>query len=54
MWLSESWRKDPKECAVDYQVKAVILRNEAAWKEVFGVRDDAKERCLEVYKEEKR
>ena len=28
---------------------------ETAWKEVLGARDeDAKERCLEVYKEEKR
>ena len=32
-----------------------IKRKEATWKEVLGARDeDAKERCLEVYKEEKR
>ena len=33
----------------------MIKRREAAWKEVLGARDeDARERCLEVYKEEKR
>ena len=36
-------------------VKATVKRKEAAWKEVLGAKDeDAKERCLEVYNEEKR
>ena len=37
------------------QIKAAVKRREDAWKEVLGSRDkDAGERCLEVYKEEKR
>ena len=37
------------------EVKAAVRRKEAAWKKVLGARDeDAKERCLEIYKEEKR
>ena len=37
------------------QVKATVKRKEDAWKEVLGTGDeDAKERCSEVYKEEKR
>ena len=39
VWLSTSRRWEPKKC----------------WKEMLGARnEDAKERCLEVYKEEKR
>ena len=35
------------------QVKAMVKRKEDTWKEVLGVRNkDARERCLEVYKEE--
>ena len=37
------------------QVKAAVERNEDAWREVLGAKDEnAKERCLEVYIEEKR
>ena len=37
------------------QVKAAVIRKEDVWKEVLGARNaDARERCLEVYKEEKR
>ena len=36
------------------QVKAVVRRKEAAWKEVFGSGDEeAKERCMEAYREKK-
>ena len=36
------------------EVKAVVKRKKAAWKEVLGARDkDAKERSMEVYREEK-
>ena len=41
------WRND--------QVKAAVKRKEDAWKEVLGARDEvARERCLEVYKEEEK
>ena len=37
------------------EVKTMVKRKEDAWKEVLGARDeDAGERSLEVYKEEKR
>ena len=37
------------------QVKAAVMRKEDTWKKVMGARDeDARERCLEVHKEEKR
>ena len=37
------------------EVKAVIRRKEAAWKEVFASSDEeAKERCMEAYRVEKR
>ena len=36
-------------------MKAVIKRNEDAWKQALGARDEAaKERCMEVYSDEKR
>ena len=36
-------------------VKATIKRKETAWKEVLEVSDEvAKDRCMEVYKEERR
>ena len=36
------------------QVKAAVKRKEDAWKEMLGARDeDAREMCLEVYKEKK-
>ena len=46
---------NPKSFWWGHQVKAVVKRKEDAWKEVLGDTDeDARERCLEVYKEEKR
>ena len=31
-----------------------VEKKEAAWKDILGVRDEvAKDRCMEVYKEEK-
>ena len=37
------------------QVKAAVKRKEDAWKEVLGAKDEvARERCLEVYKEEEK
>ena len=37
------------------QVKAAAKRKEDAWREVLGARgENARDRCLEVYKEEKR
>ena len=36
-------------------VKGAVKRKEDAWKEVLGATgEDARERCLEVYKKEKR
>ena len=36
------------------QVKGAVKRQEDAWKELLGATDkDARERCFEVYKEEK-
>ena len=47
--------RNPKSVWWNDHVKVVVKRKEDAWKEVLGVRDeDAMERCLEVYKEEKR
>ena len=46
---------NPKSVWWNDQVKAAVKRNKDVWKEVLGARDeDARERCLEVYKEEKR
>ena len=37
------------------EVKDAVKRKEAPWKEVLGARyEDAKERCMEVYRKEKR
>ena len=48
-------RGNPKSVWWNNEVKAAVKRKEAAWKEALGARDEeAKERCLEVYKEEKR
>ena len=46
--------KNPKCVWLNDEVKAAVKKKEAAWK-VLGARDEgAKERCLEVYREEKR
>ena len=35
-------------------VKAAVERNETAWREVLAATDEvAKDRCMEIYKEEK-
>ena len=37
------------------EIKAAVRRKEAAWKEVLAASDEeAKERCMEAYREEKR
>ena len=39
----------------NYEIKSAVKRKEAAWKKVLPASDEeAKERCFEVYKEEKR
>ena len=44
--------ENPKNLWWNNQVKPAVKRKEDAWKVVLGARDeDAKERCLEVYKE---
>ena len=46
---------NPKSMWLNDQVKAAVKRKEDGWKEILGARDeDVQERCLEVYKEEKR
>ena len=44
----------PKSVWWDDEVKAAVRRKEAAWSEVLTTRDEeAKERCMEAYREEK-
>ena len=46
---------NPKSVWWNDEVKAVERRKKAVWKEVLGVRDEeAKERCMEDYREKKR
>ena len=46
---------NPKIMWWNDKVKSAVKRKEDAWKDVLGARDeDARERCLEVYKEEKK
>ena len=48
-------RWNPKSVWWNDKVKAAVKRKADAWKDVLGARDeDARERCLEDYKEEKR
>ena len=53
MWLSESVKvKNPKSVWWNDEVKTTVKRKEESWKEVLGDKDeDAKQRCLEVWKE---
>ena len=47
--------RNPKSVCWSNQVKAAVMRSKVSWKEVLRARNgEAKERCLEVYKEEKR
>ena len=46
---------NPKSVWWNDEIKAAVRRKEAAWKEVLAAsNEEAKERCMEVYKEEKR
>ena len=46
---------NPKNLLWNDVVNDAVERKEAAWREVLGASDDvAKDRCMEVYKEEKR
>ena len=54
VWLSESRRREPKECG-GTMIKAEFKRKESAWKEFLAAsNEEAKERCMEAYREEKR
>ena len=47
--------KSPKSVWWKDEIKATVRRKEAAWKEVLVASDEeAKERCMEAYREEKR
>ena len=55
MRLSESWRKEPKECVVEREIKVAFRRKESAWKGVLAASDEeTKERCMEAYRKKKR
>ena len=56
MWLSESGGKELKRmCGWNDEVKPAVRIKQAAWKEVLAASDEeAKERCMEVYKKEER
>ena len=48
-------KKNPKSMWWNDEIKAAVKRKEAAWKEVLAANnEDAKERCMEVYREKKR
>ena len=48
-------RNNTKSVWSNDEVKAAVRRKEAAWKEVLAANDEeAKERCIEAYREEKR
>ena len=47
--------KNPKRVWWNNEIKAVVRRKEATWKEVLAASDEeVKERCMEAYREEKR
>ena len=44
--------KNPKSMWWNNEIKAALRKKEAAWKEVFTAsNEEAKERCLEAYRE---
>ena len=50
--LCGSVRKNPKSVWWNYEVNAAVRRKEVTWKEELASSDeDAKERCMEVYRE---
>ena len=55
MWLSEKvGGKDPKSVWWNDEVKVAVRRKEAAWKVVLAAsNEEAKERCMEAYRERK-
>ena len=52
MRLSESWGKEPRECAWwNDDIKAAVSRKEAVWKRVLAAsNEETKERCVEAYR----
>ena len=53
MWLTASRKWEQKKYVWNGQVKAAVKRKKDAWEEVLGAKDKgARERCLEIYKEE--
>ena len=46
-------RKNPKSVCWNDEIKTAVRRKEAAWKEVLAASNEkAKQRCMEVYREE--
>ena len=51
----KSGGKEPKDCVVNDEVKAADRRKKAAWNKGLAATDEeAKERCMEACREEKR
>ena len=47
--------KNPKNVWWNDEAKSAVRRKESAWKEVLAAsNEEAKERCMETYREEKR
>ena len=47
--------KNPNGVLWNNEIQAAVRRKEAAWKEVLAAsNEEASERCMEVYREEKR
>ena len=54
VWLSLSGGKNPKSLWWNDEKKVAVRRNEAAWKKVLAAsHEEAKERCIKAYREEK-
>ena len=53
-WIGEVSKLKYLGCVLNDEVQTAVRRKEAAWKEVLAASDEkAKERCREVYREEK-